>query len=183
MHYIVVDIEATCDQNNPLWDRANMEPIEIGAVAVNEKLEIIGEFSTFIRPVKFPKLSNFCKELTSIKQEQVDIAPIYKDAYKDFEKWAFGFENPIFCSWGGYDAREMKRNCEKDKVKFNFKTCLNLKNLFSKTQSLNRELGLKKALSYSGLIFEGIPHRGIDDAKNTARLLKYSCYNNIIVKK
>ena len=176
MTFIIVDIEATCDRDNPNWLRENMEPIEIGAVAVNDSGIIIGEFNTFIRPEMFPKLSNFCKGLTTITQEQVDNAEIFKESYQKFENWALSFESPRFCSWGGYDSRELIRQCNKNNMKFKFKEVLNLKELFAKSQSLKKEIGVGNALIKANLIFEGTPHRGIDDAKNIARLLKYSYY-------
>ncbi|VDQ03430.1 unnamed protein product [Trichobilharzia regenti] len=40
--------------------------------------------------------------------------------------------------------------------------------------------GLKDALHLVGLRFEGRPHRGIDDAKNTARLLLHLLSKNIL---
>ncbi|CAH8476449.1 unnamed protein product [Heterobilharzia americana] len=40
--------------------------------------------------------------------------------------------------------------------------------------------GLKDALHLIGLRFEGRPHRGIDDAKNTARLLLHLLSKNIL---
>lgn len=176
MTFIIVDIEATCDRDNPNWLRENMEPIEIGAVAVNDAGIVIGEFSTFIRPEMFPKLSNFCKGLTTITQDQVDNAEVFKVAYQKFEKWALSFEKPKFCSWGGYDSRELNRQCKKRNMKFNFKEVLNLKELFAKSQSLQKEIGVGNALIKAKLNFEGTPHRGIDDAKNIAKLLKYSYY-------
>jgi len=53
-----------------------MEIIEIGAVMVEAQgLTVIDEFQTFIKPVRYPILTEFCKSLTSITQEQVDQAP------------------------------------------------------------------------------------------------------------
>ena len=50
---------------------------------------------------------------------------------------------------------------------------LNLKRLFTERQSLAKKPGLGKALRLAGLDFDGTPHRGIDDARNIARLLPY----------
>ncbi|WP_375377881.1 exonuclease domain-containing protein [Paenibacillus sp. MZ04-78.2] len=46
MNYIVLDLEATCWEN----DRTKQnEIIEIGAVKINDKLKIVDEFQTFIK--------------------------------------------------------------------------------------------------------------------------------------
>jgi inhibitor of KinA sporulation pathway (predicted exonuclease) len=180
--FIITDLEATCD-NNPNFPKSLSEPIEIGAVAVNENLEIVAEFQTFIKPTKTELLSDFCKELTHIKQSDVDNAPKFKTAYNQFEKWFLTFENPIFCSWGGYDYRCLKRECEQHNLRFHFSSGVNLKNLFYKKQKLVKEVGLGKAMNIAKMKFIGTPHRGIDDAKNIARLLEYSYYDKNINKK
>lgn len=181
--FIITDLEATCDENNSNFPRHLSEPIEIGSVAVNEQLEIISEFQTFIKPTKTSTLSDFCKSLTHIKQSDVDNAPEFEKAYYQFEDWFLSFNNPIFCSWGGYDFRCLKRECEQHKMKFHFETGVNLKNLFYKKQNLVKEVGLGKAMNIAKIKFIGTPHRGIDDAKNIARLLEYSYYDNKINKK
>lgn len=76
MNYIIFDLEATCWEN----DRTKQnEIIEIGAVKLDENLAVIGEFQTFIKPKLNPILSDFCKKLTSISQEEVDQAPTRKN--------------------------------------------------------------------------------------------------------
>lgn len=180
--FIITDLEATCDENNKL-PRHLSEIIEIGAVAVNEKLEIIGEFQTFVKPVKTTDLTDFCKSLTKIKQSDVDSAVLFEKAYYNFENWFLNFSNPMFCSWGGYDFRALNRACEEIKIKFHFDEGTNLKNLFGKKQNNGKELGLGRALNMAGLNFIGTPHRGIDDSKNIARLMPYSFYDKKINKK
>lgn len=57
---------------------AQMEMIEIGLVVIDlETLEIVDEFQRFVRPQINPVLTDFCKQLTSIQQEDVDGAGIY----------------------------------------------------------------------------------------------------------
>jgi len=68
-HHLIVDLEATCC-NDASFPKDEMEIIEIGAVmTLAETLENISEFQTFIRPVRHPQLTAFCKELTSISQK------------------------------------------------------------------------------------------------------------------
>lgn len=182
--FIITDIEATCDDQANLkstFDRALSEPIEIGAVAVNENYEILGEFQTFIKPINYnTELTPFCMNLTKIRQSDVDNAPLYKEAYQSFEDWFLQHQNPEFCSWGRYDFYELKKFCGRNGQKFHFWSGVNLKNLFAKKQKIGREIGLGRALKKSGLDFIGTPHRGIDDAKNIARLLPYTYYNEKI---
>ena len=70
---LIVDLEATCWENKGMFHE--METIEIGAVLVDLKSrDAAREFDCFIRPVRNRILSDFCKSLTSIKQEDVDAA-------------------------------------------------------------------------------------------------------------
>ncbi len=72
MNYIILDLEATC------WkDRNNGKPneiIEIGALKIDENGKTISEFSRFVKPKLNPTLSDFCMELTTIPQSEIDSA-------------------------------------------------------------------------------------------------------------
>ena len=72
MVYIVMDVEATC------WERGtdlnSQEIIEIGAVKLDGSLELLGQFDSFVRPLQRARLSQFCTNLTTITQEDVESA-------------------------------------------------------------------------------------------------------------
>ena len=77
--FLVIDFEATCTNTN-LFPRNQMEIIEIGAVLCHNKMQInISSFQSFIRPVRNPILTNFCRDLTSIRQADVDSARYFRD--------------------------------------------------------------------------------------------------------
>jgi inhibitor of KinA sporulation pathway (predicted exonuclease) len=51
MKYVIVDVEATCCNQN-FFPRDEMEIIEIGSVAINsETFDLDDEYDCFIRPV------------------------------------------------------------------------------------------------------------------------------------
>ena len=56
--FIIYDLEATCWRSPK---PRQVEIIEIGAVRVNEHLEIVDEFCEFILPVIHPRLINFAQ--------------------------------------------------------------------------------------------------------------------------
>ena len=69
-----MDLEATCwDFNDPA--KQPHQIIEIGAVLLNENYNYISEFDHFIKPRDNQTLTEFCKDLTSIKHEDIDSAP------------------------------------------------------------------------------------------------------------
>ncbi|WP_426203874.1 exonuclease domain-containing protein [Pseudomonas sp. TWP3-1] len=90
-HYLYcVDLEATCDEvgesesPRPLAVLPDqMETIVIGLVVIGiETLEIVDEFKCFVRPQINPILTDFCKQLTSIQQADVDSAGTYVEVGK-----------------------------------------------------------------------------------------------------
>lgn len=182
MDYIIFDLEATCfDKNENKPKGFKNEIIEIGAVKVAGNGLIVDDFQIFIRPWKFPQLSEFCKDLTSIKQDDVNSALYFPEALKLFKAWC-GMEeqNEItFVSWGHYDKRQLRDDCELhkiDKTWINDENHRSLKHLHSEWNQLNypKGVGLGSACKFEKIKFEGTAHRGIDDAKNIAKIfVKY----------
>lgn len=173
MNYIIFDLEATC------WDqheKKNNETIEIGAVLVNGNKEITSEFEQFIKPVKYPKLSEFCINLTSIKQSNVDKAPYFGEAIDRFKKWfQHDDEDYVLCSWGFYDKRQFESDCKIHGLDTDWiEKHVSLKHQYGKIKNLKRPIGMKNALVNEKMNLDGTHHRGIDDARNIAKIfLKY----------
>jgi len=169
MNYIILDLEATC------WKDKNVnkqnEIIEIGALKIDKEGSIQGEFSAFINPKLHPKLSGFCKELTTITQEEIDAAAPFSVVIEKFKKW-INIDKPfILCSWGFYDKKQFTNDCDLHGLS---KTWLanhvSLKHQYADIKKLRRPIGMGKALKLEKLKLEGIHHRGIDDARNIAKI-------------
>ncbi|HEY6877065.1 MAG TPA: 3'-5' exonuclease [Polyangiales bacterium] len=174
MHYLVIDLEATCDERHRI-PREETEIIEIGAVMVDpESLLLTESFQTFVRPVIHPVLTPFCTKLTSIVQEQVAGAPPFAEAIELLRSFIAGRE-VLFCSWGDYDRAQFAREAGRAQVALPLgERHFNIKQAFNQRIGDGKRRGVGQALSYAGLRFEGTAHRGIDDARNIARLLPYA---------
>jgi 3'-5' exoribonuclease 1 len=173
-YYLVLDLEATCCDKGSIAPN-QMEIIEIGAVMVDSKtLTIVDEFQSFVKPTHNPMLTEFCKSLTSISQMQVDRAPTYPEASVMLKNWLSGYSNGVFGSWGDYDRKQFQQDSNFHKVSFPIAyPHVNLKKMFSETQNLPKRYGMAKALELASLPLAGTHHRGIDDARNIAKLLPY----------
>lgn len=173
-YFHVVDFEATCSRDNSV-SREEMEIIEIGAVMVDgQTLEPRDEFHSFVRPVRNPALTEFCTQLTSITQAEVDEAREFLEVLELWRSWAERFAGSVFSSWGQYDRNQLEQDCRYHNVTYPFSPeHINLKARFSSRIGQRRRFGLSQALSRAGLTFDGTHHRGIDDARNIARLLPY----------
>ncbi|MDZ8108174.1 MAG: 3'-5' exonuclease [Nostoc sp. DedQUE12a] len=178
-YYLIVDLEATCGDKGTV-PRHEMEIIEIGAVMLNRATwEIDSEFQQFIQPVRHPKLTAFCIELTSIQQQNVDEAPKFIEAISRFQEWINLFPNHIFCSWGNYDKNQFIQDCAFHDVPYPFSPeHINIKDEFSKYLGVSKKFGMAQALNELGIELQGTHHRGIDDARNIA-----SIYRHIQTKK
>ena len=171
MNYVIVDLEATCWEGH---DKSRNETIEIGAVLVNSRGDLVSEFEQFVKPLKFPILSNFCKELTSISQNDVDTAPYFPQALEAFKNWfGYGASEYLLCSWGFYDRKQFESDCQLHGLDTGWLTShISLKHQHGKLRDLKRALGMKRALELEGLNLEGTHHRGIDDARNISKLFR-----------
>jgi len=176
-HFLVVDLEATCDDTNDGtsdFARSEMETIEIGAVMVNAtSLKVVDEFQAFVRPIIHTELRDFCKNLTSIQQADVDAADTFPSVFNAFLLWASQFEDYLFCSWGKYDSKQLEQDCSLHNIPFPLNTHFNIKLAFSAAQDTKKRFGLDQALNKLNLELEGTHHRGIDDARNIAKILPY----------
>jgi inhibitor of KinA sporulation pathway (predicted exonuclease) len=175
-YYLIVDVEATCSDIG-MVPRGEMEIIEIGAVVqCTRTLEIVSEFETCVRPVRHPELTEFCMRLTGILQSEVDHAPPFADAIAAMQEWTCQFDDALFCSWGDYDRNQFLQDCAFHDVAYPFRSGhLNVKAAYSRSMGLKKKLGLGEALRHAGMRFEGSPHRGLDDARNIARIVRRVC--------
>ncbi len=172
-HYLVLDLEATCDEHHAI-PRDQTEIIEIGAVLVRAAtLETAAEFQTFVRPVRHPRLTAFCTQLTTITQADVDGAPSLREALAALARFVEG-RDFLFCSWGDYDRDQLARDARRNGLRVPLgERHWNLKRAFGELAGGARPFGTGMAMRRAGLPRTGVSHRGIDDARNIARLLPF----------
>jgi len=167
---LVVDLEATC------WARGehvqeHMETIEIGALLVDPTGEAPRrEFQCFVRPSRFPTLSEFCTQLTSMQQSDVDHAPTFAPAFEAFLGWLGEPREVRFASWGDYDRRQLVRDCQLAGITYPFcDDTINLKHVCCPKLGM-KPGGMAQALARAGLPLDGAHHRALDDARNILRI-------------
>ncbi|WP_429076783.1 exonuclease domain-containing protein [Aeromonas veronii] len=171
---LIVDFEATCESNENYLPRYKMEIIEIGAIKVSlPDFTIIDSFQRFIKPLRTPVLTNFCKQLTGITQAEVDKADIFYNVASDFFEWCWNIDEPIaWASWGMYDFHQLNQDCEHYFLDNELLLIqhLNLKNLYGDAAN-GRRRGLKNAALEQGSKFQGRHHRALDDALNALNII------------
>lgn len=171
---IIVDLEATCweDGNFNRPDHQQSEIIEVGvAVFDYNKGEITANESIIVRP-QFSRISDFCTKLTTLTQNDVDKGVSLDEACAKLTEYGANGKR-TWASWGDYDRTQLERECKSKQIRYPFgKTHLNIKNLFAIWMEMDRECSVSDALRKLNMKFDGTEHRGIDDARNIARIYK-----------
>lgn len=169
MHYVIIDLEATCWEKGTSPDR--MEIIEVGAVLLGSSAgPVLRSFGEFVRPIQSPTLSDFCRQLTSIGQADVDGAEPFPQVLHRLQEW-IGPDSYTLCSWGAYDLGQLCVDCQRHGIPMppGFERHVNLKKEYSRLRNA-KPTGMKGALLREGIPLDGTHHRGADDARNIAKL-------------
>ncbi|HEK0905539.1 MULTISPECIES: 3'-5' exonuclease [Pseudomonas] len=187
-YLLCVDLEATCDEypadltdeqkqeHDLAVRRDDMETIEVGAVALDlhQDCKIVSEYTSFVRPVLNPSLTNFCRGLTTIEQVNVDDAGTYDEVRQKLDDYlaAFKAEGLMWCSWGDYDAKQLARDAVRNRCEpmLSDLSHTNAKKWHWKILNCPA-MALRPAVEDWGLEWSGRYHRGIDDARNLGALM------------
>ncbi|KAG8363728.1 hypothetical protein BUALT_Bualt19G0052500 [Buddleja alternifolia] len=174
-YFVVIDFEATCDKEKVPHPQEIIEFPSVIVSSITGQLEAC--FQTYVRPTCNQLLTDFCKDLTGIQQIQVDRGVTLSEALLKHDKWLEkkGIKNSNFAvvTWSDWDCRVMlESECRYKKIRKPpyFDRWINLRVPFHEVFG-GAKCNLKEAVEKSGLSWEGRPHCGLDDAKNTARLL------------
>lgn len=181
MQYVILDLE----WDNSFFSRPEIklnEIIEFGAVKFDEELNIIGEFSTFVKPKLTRFISNRTKRLTHITSEmlQTDGKP-YAEALEDFKAF---LGDCVLMTWSTSDIITLM-----DNHKYHFGTdildyidkyinvqryCEVMLNSYDKA----KQMGLTRAAEMLEINYENIEHhRALDDS-----LLALECLRKLYDK-
>ena len=110
MNYIVLDLEWNqCPYGKGRENKKlPFEIIEIGAVKLNEKREIVDSFQQIVKPCVYRKLHFRTKEILDIDVATLEKGMPFAKAAKQFMKWCGS--DVKFCTWGCSDLVELQRN-------------------------------------------------------------------------
>lgn len=157
------------------------EVLEIGAVMVDEELEVIDTFSVIIRSQLIKKLSGRVKNLTHISNEDMSSGVSFQRAVADFSKW-IGSRQCVFMSWGNSDIRVLVDNfsmfCGMNSVPF-LTQYVDLQKYCQEfiIEAGNQQIGLVNAAVQMGIdVSECSFHRALEDSLLGLRCLK-KCFN------
>ncbi len=175
---LIVDLECTCFRDNDAdkpegWSASTHQEItELGCVIVDLGERAIAAYESFLVRPEGP-MGVFCKELTTLTFADVENKPDLGMALKDLKEWCkenkFDINQMPWGSWGDFDRVQLFRECSRKGIKYPFaRAHYNIKGLFSILSSRKKGFSVEVAASIINKPFVGIPHRGVDDARNIA---------------
>ena len=181
MKHIVVDLEMNnIRRRSEARKICTNEIIEIGACMLDENLWEIGKFQIYVKPeyndVIVPKIS----KLTGITNEMVANAPTFSVAFKQFTDWCLNIKDDVMIyAWSNTDHSQVMKEIQLKQYKLSEEEhklmehgWTDFQNEFDIHLGFERQISLKLALDMAGIDFNGRQHDALDDARNTAKLLR-----------
>ena len=191
MGYGFLDFEMTCDgiqDNGRFIDDGRMkesqrEIISIGFVICDEKYKIQRKYSTFIKPVHNTELSDYCLNLTGIKQSDVDSGKKSNNAFRAICELCKTYSVDRIYTYGSADQRAVNYS-----MKWNKKANEKVGNMYpirdkiidispsiisaGNYKSLKKRPGLYRIASDLGLVNNQEAHNALNDAMMLYRVCK-----------
>lgn len=170
---VVVDIEATCWEGE-VPKGMESDIIEVGICLLDVHTgEIEDNRGILVKPER-SQISSFCTELTTITPEMVEQEGVpFQEALRILRK-EFQTQSRCWASFGAYDLKQFQRQCAAMGRGYPFgPSHINVKTTFALKKKLSHEQGMAGALKMLEIPLEGTHHRGIDDAKNIAKILRW----------
>lgn len=191
MKHVVVDLEMNLvSKKSEVRHICRSETIEIGAVMLDESLQEIGSFRTYVKPEYNDIIESKISRLTGITFEMVENAPLFKDALRMFTDWCLGTGDEVTVySWSDSDYKQISKelllkeypvSSAEDQILLS--EWSDFQKEFDAHLGFERQVSLKMALDMAGVEFTGREHDALDDARNTAELLYIFRDDNLFEK-
>jgi inhibitor of KinA sporulation pathway (predicted exonuclease) len=160
------------------------EIIEFPTCLIDIQNNRYAEFHTYVKPDVHPILTSFCKELTHIRQDQVDNGVSLPEALERHQTFlrSAGLDPTLedntmpfaFVTCGDWDLKRCLPS-QLDYLKLPAPKCytqwINIKRSFKDVYHFNPR-GMVGMLDHLKLPLEGQHHSGIDDSRNIAKVVQ-----------
>ena len=179
MHYIILDLEwnQPISWQSPVYrqvgDRLIFEVIQIGAVRLDDGLNITEALSLPIAPTEYQQIHPRIRRMTGLGEEELAGAPAFREALEQFSAWCG--EDYALLTWGCDDVSVLQQNID-------FFECgdiplaplYDIQQLFARVHELKDRPSLQKAMELVHLEADGAMafHNAKNDAWYTARVFQ-----------
>lgn len=190
MNYLVIDLEMckVPKQYRSRKYRYSNEIIQVGAVLLDEAYEEVGRINQYVHP-EYGVLDQFIADLTGIKNCNIKNAPLLESVLTHMVDWLGEREYKIY-AWSGNDRSQLLheikgKKIENEKIDYFMRkeNWIDYQDVYGKRFGFSREVALEEALLACDIDVQGTLHNGLDDAINTASIIKLLEKNENIVLK
>lgn len=179
MNHLVIDLEM-CNVPKHYRNRNykyTSEIIQVGAVLLDEEFEVIGTIKQYVHP-QYGVIDPFITNLTGIRSSQVKNAPRLNEALIHLADWLGEREYDVY-AWSTNDSNQLHREILNKKIEdpriesfMNPARWIDYQAVFGKRFDFQRSVSLEEALMSCDIAISGRLHDGLDDAANTAKLIR-----------
>ncbi len=176
MQYIILDLEwnQPISYHSPAYKSVGgkllFEMIQIGAVKMDEQLNVVDSFSQLIQPQHYVRLHPRIARITHISQDDLAGAPSFNEALAAFASWCG--EDYVLVTWGCDDISVLYQNMTFFKCETQLGKIYDAQQLFGEVTGNPKERkGLKAAMEQMEITAdeEEMPfHNAVNDAYYTA---------------
>lgn len=177
MNYYILDLEWNGAYSQK-WRRYVNEIIEIGAVRLNQNLDVADTFSVLIKPVIGKKISQTVSDLTGITQQEVEGGYTFAGAVAGLRKWIGKQQSQTaILTWSRSDLTVLLENCryfmKLEHIPF-LEFYADVQGYCEQKLSIGagEKLALDTAVQLLEIADTGHSHRALDDCIQTAAVLK-----------
>lgn len=161
------------------WKREEnkSELLELGAVVVDSDLEVKATFSSYVKPIFHPGLSEECLELLGDIQSKVNSAPEFTSVMRKFDDWVQQNNVTQIASWGESDRTFILIQLDKyDLTSTTFELeYIDLKKAFRKSRPVKiKPVGLRKAAEIVDAEIVEPQHSALNDALSALNVIELS---------
>ena len=167
MKHIVVDLEMNhVRRKSETRMICTMETIEIGAVMLDDDLQEISAFRTYVKPEYNDGIVKRISDLTGITDVMVANAPGFNEAFRMFMNWCMGTGDDVkIYAWSDTDYSQISKEmllkgyrASEAEAELLAEEWTDFQREFDLHLGFEKPLSLMKALEMAGIGFEG---RGI----------------------
>ncbi len=177
MNYIVLDLEWNQGKKaQPDTDAISFEIIEIGALKLNEKFELLDVYESLIKPQIYNTMHKITAELVHLNMSDFKHARPFQTVAKEFLDWCG--EDSVFCIWGVQDLTEWQKNMAYyhmpplSKGPIPYYDVQKLYSIYCGEEK--KRAALHNVVLAENMTDEEVPfHRALGDAYYTARILQH----------
>jgi len=170
---LIVDLEATCWENDRIPTGQKVDIIEIGICELNRTTKAISKKQSIYVIPERSNINKFCTDLTGITPQLIEEKGIHFEEACEKIRDEYDSTSLTWAGFGNFDKEQIMEQCDYLGIENPFsENYINIMHQFKAYNGLYKMMGLKRTLKAMNMDFEGNHHSGSDDAYNAAKILR-----------